>query len=423
MPNKNGTYKKTVLDGGVRVISEKMPGLRSVAIGLWVENGSRFETDSEAGISHFIEHMFFKGTEKRTSHDISREIESVGGMLNAFTSREYTCYYCKVVDEHLGRAVDLLSDMFLHSAYKEEDIEKERGVIIQEIKMYEDTPDDYVHDIFYNCMFNDHPLGRPVIGSVDTVKSFKRKNFLDYLERQYHPQRVIVAAAGNVDHEQLVEMVAKELAVSKPALPEAEKHEYKPIKQKEIFNKDSEQAHIVLGMRGPHYTDLDRHPYFCMNIELGHGMSSRLFQEVREKRGLVYSIHSWLSMYRDNGFLGVYAGTSPEKAQEVVDLVALEIKKIRNEPLTETQLSEGKEQIRGNLLISAESTDNRMTRLARNEIYFGEFIPYETVLADLDRVTVNGVQETVQRRFDFDQVVLAVVGPLEDDDLNLDSFK
>jgi predicted Zn-dependent peptidase len=387
-------FNKTVLANGLRVVSREMPGTRSVSLGIWVENGSRHETRRQNGISHFIEHLFFKGTEQRSAARIAEEMDSVGGVLNAFTAKEYTCYYAKVLDENLPLAIDLLSDIFLNSVFDSEEIERERQVILQEISQSEDTPDDYVHDLFSLDFFADHPLGRPICGDAETVKALGRDDFLAFVRERYLPGRVIVSAAGNLKHEYLAEEIGRRLG----SIQRAHSRDGEagvPQLRKGVFQhaKKLEQAHLCFGVAAVHQSDPRRYVAYVLNTLLGGGMSSRLFQEIREKRGRVYSVYSFLASYRDVGYLGVYAGTSVEWGEEVVELVIDEIKKLAAGEVRAEEIERTRNQLVGNMILGLESSDSWMRDIAKDEIYYGRAIPLDDVIRDVRAVTRDQVIE------------------------------
>ncbi|HUK41086.1 MAG TPA: pitrilysin family protein, partial [Candidatus Acidoferrales bacterium] len=356
-------FAKTVLDNGIRIVSHEMPDHRSASLGIWVENGSRHESAEENGISHFIEHLLFKGTERRTAAQIAEEMDAVGGVLNAFTSKEHTCYYAKVLDENLPLAVDLLTDIFLHSIFDSEEIERERSVILQEISQTEDTPDDYVHDLFSVDFYDSHPLARPICGTVETVTSFGRKDFLSFFKSRYRPRRVIVSAAGHLRHGELVREMAQRLGRvtdgdGKRALTDPLEGETAPQVRSGIFHhsKTLEQVHLCLGGAGIHQSHPKRYVAYVLNTILGGGMSSRLFQEIREKRGKAYSVYSFMSTYRDVGYLGVYAGTSMESVEEVVDLILKELKSLAAGNVKDEEIRRTQGQLVGSMMLGLEST-------------------------------------------------------------------
>jgi len=404
-------YQKTVLDNGLRVVTEKIPYLRSVSIGVWVITGSRDEQPQENGISHFIEHLLFKGTERRTAFDIAKEIDSVGGTLNAFTGREYTCYYAKVIDQNLPLAIDLLSDIFLHSLMDLKDVEKERMVILQEIKMVEDTPDDYIHDLFNRACWGDHPLGFPIYGTSELVQSFRRDQLHRFFKDNYPPDRIVVCAAGNLEHRQVVDMIERTFGKISKSEKARERSKPDPISTTNIRKRDLEQVHFCLGTRGLQYNHSLRFASYILNTILGGGMSSRLFQEIRENRGLAYSVYSYLPTYIDSGLVVVYAGTNEDSFQEVIELVLNEFDHLKKEPLKNEELETAKEQLKGNLLLSLESSDNLMTRLAKNEIYFQSYLPVGKILKGIDEVKEETVRQLANEIFDERLFCLTVLGP------------
>jgi len=406
-------YQKTLLKNGIKVITERIPYLKSVSIGIWAINGSRDEQVQENGISHFIEHLLFKGTERRTAFDIAKEIDSVGGTLNAFTGREYTCFYAKVIDKNLPLAIDLLSDIFLHPLMEPGDVEKERMVILQEIKMVEDTPDDYVHDLFNHAFWGDHPLGFPICGSAEGVQSFTRDQIYQFFKRSYPPHRIIVCAAGNLRHEEVVRQIGETFGRIPPSDFTNERSMPQAISTTNVRKRDLEQVHICLGTKGLQYNHSLRFASYVLNTILGGGMSSRLFQEIRENRGLAYSVYSYLPAYMDTGLFVVYAGTSEDSYQEVIDLILREFKRIRGEVFKDGELETAKEHLKGNLLLSLESSDSLMTRLAKNEIYFGSYFPVEEILAGLDGVREEDVHGLAVDLFNDRYFCLTMLGPMD----------
>jgi predicted Zn-dependent peptidase len=413
-------FAKTVLDNGIRVVSNEMHDHRSVSLGIWVENGSRHESAPQNGISHFIEHLLFKGTERRSAAQIAEEMDAVGGVLNAFTSKEQTCYYAKVLDENLPLAIDLLTDIFLHSSFDADEIERERSVILQEMSQSEDTPDDYVHDLFSLDFFKDHPIGRPICGRQETVNRFQRDDFVDFFKTRYRPSRVIVAAAGNFRHDHLVsEMTARLGMVGDGNEPIAAllDGERKPAMASGIYphSKELEQVHLCLGMAGVAQADSRRYPAYVLNTLLGGGMSSRLFQEIREKRGKAYSVYSFSSSYKDVGYLGVYAGTSIESAEEVVDLVVKELRKLAAGEITEEELARTRGQLVGGMMLGLESTDSWMSHIARNEIYFGKTVTTEEICQRIRAVSRDDVIQLADSLFHPEEMTLTLLGDFADD--------
>lgn len=407
---------KSILDNGIRVITEQIPTAHSVSVGFWVENGSRHERASQNGISHFIEHMLFKGTESRSAQGIAKEIDSVGGVLNAFTSREFSCYYAKVLAKKLPLAIDLLSDIVLNSIFDLDEIEKERRVILQEIHMVEDTPDDHIHDLFCQTFWTDHPLGLSILGTEDTVGSLSRADLLAYLGERYSGKNILICAAGDLEHEQIVEYIEKAFRQVAPGggSPLCTLPEYR--RRIDVVEKDLEQVHICLGTRSLPQNHPNRFASYLLNAILGGSMSSRLFQIVREERGLAYSIYSYLNCHSDAGALVVSSGTSPDDAPHLVGIVLKELQRIRTELVTEEELQSAKEQLKGNLLLSMESTDNRMTRLAKNEIYLGHHLSLKEVLRNIDRVSREGILKLSEFIFQDDYLNLQMVGRVREGD-------
>jgi predicted Zn-dependent peptidase len=416
---------KTVLDNGIRVIAEQMPGSRSATLGIWVENGSRHETPSTSGISHFIEHLLFKGTERRSAAQIAEEMDSVGGVLNAFTGKEYTCYYAKVLDENLALAIDLLADIFIHSVFEREEIERERSVILQEISQVEDTPDDYVHELFSADYFRDHALGRPICGQAATVTSFQRDDFINFWRDRYLPSRVIVAAAGHLEPAELFQQMARSLGkVDGPRLaPKAEGSAAgsKPARQSGVFkhSKPLEQVHLCLGLDGIQQAHPARYVFYVLNTILGGGMSSRLFQEIREKRGKVYSIYSFQSAYQDVGYLGVYAGTSLEWAEEVVELVVKEMRRIAGGDLGESEVERARNQLVGSTMLGLESSDSWMGHIAKNELYFSRAVSLDEIAQGIRAVSRDEVVELANSLFQPNAMTLTILGDLAKKDLDI----
>ncbi len=405
-------FRKDRLPNGIVVLTERMPHVKSAAVGLWVRVGSRDEADPRAGISHFIEHMLFKGTERRSAEDIAKAIDAVGGTLDAFTSRESTCFYAKVLGEHLSLAVDLVTDLLLRPRLDPEDIERERQVVLQEIKMVEDDPGDLVHDLFAGALWGAHSLGRPVLGSRETLEAIDRKDIRAHLRDFYQPDRVILAAAGDVEHAHLMDLLASATrGWEGRALPT---NTATPVARTAVCRdgRDSAQVHLCLGVEGLPYAHPDRYALFLLNAILGSSMSSRLFQEVREKRGLAYSIYSYQQSYRDVGLFVVYAGTAPESYRQVLDLVWGECRRLRDAPMDVDEFRRAKEQLKGNLLLGLESTNNRMTRLAKMELYFGRYFDLDEIIRGIEAVTLEGFRDLTARLFGADAYALTTIGPV-----------
>jgi predicted Zn-dependent peptidase len=414
-------YRKALLENGIKVITEEIPYLKSVSIGVWALSGSRDEQPLENGISHFIEHLLFKGTERRTAFDIAKEIDSVGGTLNAFTGREYTCFYAKVIDKNLRLAIDLLSDIFLHPLIEPNDVEKERMVILQEIRMVEDTPDDYIHDLFNHVCWGDHPLGFPICGTAELVQSFSREQIYQFFRKNYPPDRIIICAAGNLLHQEVVNQIERTFGRIPKSNFSKERSRPVPISTTNIWKRELEQVHICLGTKGLPYHHSLRFASYALNTILGGGMSSRLFQEIRENRGLAYSVYSYLPAYIDTGLFVVYAGTSENSYQEVIDLILKEFKRVKTDSFRNGELETAKEHLKGNLLLSLESSDGLMTRLAKNEIYFDAYIPVEQILAGIDGVKEEEVRYLASELFDDRYFCLTMLGPIDGDGPRLEN--
>jgi predicted Zn-dependent peptidase len=405
--------QKSVLSNGVRVLTEAMPQMVSATIGIWVENGSRYEEPHQNGVSHFIEHLLFKGTKRRTAAQIAEEIDAVGGVLNAFTGKEYTCYYAKTLGEDLSMATALLADLFLESVFDPDEINRERQVVLQEISQAEDTPDDFIHDLFNLHFWRGHPLALPIFGSVESVNAINREALVSLMAERYRARRVFIAAAGAVDHRRLVAECERLFAMIEgdgstgPISP--------PKHRVMVLNhpKDLEQAHLCIGSPGISQVAPLRYAAYVMNTALGGGMSSRLFQEVREKRGRVYSIYSFMSAFLDCGYFAIYAGTNPQWVDEVLEVTLKEVAKLGREGLKPSELERAKSQLKGNMLLGMESTDSRMNRLARNEIYFRRDIPLEEIARAIEKVTNEQVVELASGSFRPDQMGLVMLGDLK----------
>ena len=406
--------EKTTLDNGIRIVSKKIPYVRSISMGVWVNAGARDENPAENGLSHFIEHMIFKGTEKRSAYMIAKEFDAIGGQSNAFTTMENTCYYAKVMDCHLDTMTDILLDIFLNSLFDPEEVERERTVILQEIGMMEDTPDDYVHTLAASTFWGDHPLGRSVLGTRENLLQFDEERLKGFFRRFYQPDRIVVSAAGNIEHGRLVELIGPALSAIKPGNGFPERLPPAGRTLADSHFRKLEQTHICLGTKGLSITDPKRFDFSIMNTIMGGNMSSRLFQEIRERQGLAYSVYSFTSSYVDCGMFGVYVGVAPERALEATVLIFKELKNFKEKPVDESELADAKEFTKGNLLLAAESVDNQMVRLAQNEIHFGEFIPLDFVVEKIDAVTAEGVRDLANRLFDPRQMALTLLGPVKD---------
>lgn len=406
-------YNRDVLPNGVRVVTERITYVQSVSLGIWIGAGSRHETDAQAGISHFIEHMMFKGTHRRSARDIAEALDAVGGRMNAFTDKEYTCYYAKVLSEHLPLAFDVLSDMLLNSRLDEEEVERERNVVLEEIKRHDDSPEDLIHDIFAQALWPGHPLGRPVIGTPEVVASFQADQLRQFMDRWYTPDAIVVAAAGNVQHAQVVELADRYLGGLSGSTPSVQLTVPQAQPGHTHVTRTTEQVHICVGTAGLPFDSEDRYAMAVLDTAYGGGMSSRLFQEIRESRGLVYSIGSYSSSYRQAGLFAVYAGTSRETAGEVMRLVAEEEARLRTDGITAEELERAKMQIRGSLLLGLESMSTRMTRLGKSELYFGRIITVDEVLAGVQAVTLDDVQRLAAKLLQDGRHTVAAIGPAE----------
>ncbi|HEV2176348.1 MAG TPA: pitrilysin family protein [Terriglobia bacterium] len=405
--------KKDVLSNGLTIITEGMPAVRSVSIGVWVRTGSRRERQSENGVTHFLEHMVFKGTKNRTAEQIARSADSIGGHLDAFTAKECTSFSIKVLDEHVPRAFEVLADLVKNPLLRDQDVNKESQVIQEEIKMVEDTPDDLVHEIFTQSYWRGHSLGRPILGTRQTVSSFNRQGISRYFRHHYTPRNMLITAAGNLEHAPVVDLVAKEFAgaAAGPELP----REKAPVPHPEIrhrHKKNLEQVHICAGTPAYPQAHEKRFAAYILNTVLGGGMSSRLFQNIREKRGLAYAVFSGLNTYRDAGCLSVYAGTATANARTVVQLISEEFGRLKSTLLPEEELQRAKDYLKGSTLLSLESTMSRMSNLARQEMYFGRYISLDEIAQCVDAVTAEDVRGVARELLDAKKIALTVLGPL-----------
>jgi predicted Zn-dependent peptidase len=390
-------HRKTILPNGIRLVTEWIPHVRSVAIGVWVNTGSRDEPADRVGISHFIEHLVFKGTESRSAEDIARAVDSVGGQMDAFTTKEHTCFYVTVLDEHVPLAADLLADVLLHPRFDDGDIEREKMVVLQEFGMVEDTPDDVIHDLFAERIWPQHPLGRPILGDRKVVQTLDRETILHYFRGEYCPERITIAAAGHVRHEQLVDLLGSRFLDFRQSCPTRLTDRPVLTTCLDLVERPLEQVHFVLGGPGLQQDARERYAVLILNTIFGGSMSSRLFQVVREREGLVYSIHSGNAAFRDSGLFYVYAGTEPAHFRRVVDLTLREFRVLRAEGVMADELRLAKDHLKGSLMLSLESTSSRMTRIAKQELYFGRAFTLDEILADIERVTIADVKALGER--------------------------
>ena len=405
--------RRQVLPHGLIVITEQMQHIRSASIGIWLETGSRDEDAHWNGISHFIEHMVFKGTKHRTAEEIARQVDSIGGNMDAFTAKECICFNVKVLDEHVPIALEILSDLVLHPVFDSQDITRERGVILEEIKMDQDNPDYLVHEIFTQNFWKDHPLGRPILGTKETVKRFERQPVLDAYGHHFSPGNIIVSAAGNLDHDRFVELVIQHFEHMKPVKNGLHSAVPKVVPRIVLRNKKAlEQVQLCIGVPSYAIAHEKRHASYILNTLLGGGMSSRLFQNIRERQGLAYSIYSDLNPYRDTGCLAVYAGTSRESAAKVVQSVVSEFRKLKAEPVPEEELRRSKDQLKGSLMLSLESSTARMSNLARQEMYFDRFYDLDELIEKIEAVTTEDLQSLANEFFHTELIAVTALGNL-----------
>ena len=404
-------YQKTVLPNGVRIITEEIEHVRSAAIGIWVGAGSRDEREGYEGISHFMEHMFFKGTERRTARALAESLEAVGGQLNAFTTKEYTCYYVRVLDEDLDLAIDVLSDMFFHSLFDEMEIEKEKNVVIEEIKMYEDSPDELIHDIFSEHVWNEHPLGKPILGTEESIRALSRDKIMQFLSEHYAPDNVVIAVAGKIKHEDVVAKLSDQFGTFRRGGRRVLEGTPIGLTVEHYQKKDTEQMHILLGVPGLGQDDDDIYAMHIFNNILGGGLSSRLFQKIREQRGLAYSVYSYHATYVDTGLFAIYAGTSPKNTKKVIECILQELKEIKQQDITEGELVRTKAQIKGGLYLGLEAVSSRMSRLGKTELTYNRVLSPEEVIEKLEKVTLEDVSRLIGRLWQREKISIMTLGP------------
>ena len=408
---------RDVLPNGLRLLTERMPHVRSVSVGVWLARGSRHEPREHAGIAHFVEHMLFKGTATRSAEDIAQAIDSIGGQMDAFTAKEYASYYIKVLDEHLPVALEVLADIVMRPAFAPEDIEREKKVVLEEIKMVEDTPDDLVHELFAESFWEAHPLGRPILGTPETVEALSADVLRRYFSRAYAAPNLIIAAVGNIEHAQVRDLIAKTfecLPTETDPLTDAPPNVVPRVITR---NKELEQSHICLGAAGYRQDHEDRHASYALNTVLGGSMSSRLFQNVREKRGLAYAVFSGLSAYRDAGSVTVYAGCSNDVVGELIDVVVAELRRLKDEALPDAELRRAKDHLKGSLMLNLESTSSRMSHLARTEIYFDRHEALDEILTAVEAVTTEDVLRVSRDLFASGSLAATVLGSVNGLDL------
>ncbi len=405
--------KKTVLPNGIRIVSKKMAHVRSVSMGVWVDVGARDESEHQSGLSHFIEHMIFKGTARRSAYQIAKEFDAIGGHTNAFTSMENTCYHAKVMDSHLTTMVEILSDIFLNSAFDPQEVERERPVILQEIGMVEDSPEEYLHVLAGQNYWGDHPLGRSILGSREHIAAYSADTIREFFHRFYHPERIIVAVAGNVEHERIVELIGPSFATIHNGQPLPERTVPRVQPKNQTHKRRLEQVHLCLTAPGISITDPRRFAFSLLNAILGGNMSSRLFQEIREKRGLAYSVYSFMMSHVDTGMFGVYAGVGAPNVSQTMELIRQGLERLIQAPVSAEELRDAKEYTKGNLLLSDEGVDNQMVRIAQNEIHFGRYIPLDDVVKKIDAVQAEEIQSLARDLFQPEQSAWTLLGPVK----------
>lgn len=405
-PQDPPLYRKTALSNGLRIVTERIPNIRSASVGVWVDVGSRDEAPETNGITHFIEHMVFKGTTHRSMREISRSIESVGGYMNAFTSKEHTCFYARVLDNHTKLALDVLSDLVLNAKFPEKELEKEKGVVIEELRNAEDDPDDIIHDYLEKSLYGGHPMGFPVIGTEGNLRAFRRSDLMAHRKKFYVPGRMVVAAAGNVRHEEIVawseRLFARASNGGRTSEPGRQKPNGKRAERTEV-QKPIQQAHLALGTTTFSIRSRQRYHLLVLNTLLGDGMSSRLFQNIRERYGFAYSVYSFASLLSDTGSFGIYVGTDKAHVGACEDLVLKELQKLRARPVSRAELQRTKEQLKGSMMLSLENIPSRMMRLGTSELYFQEYTPLDSILQEIDRVTAEDLQTLAEGLFREDR--------------------
>lgn len=405
--------QREVLPNGVRIITENITYVQSVALGIWVGVGARDETDNLRGVSHVIEHMLFKGTPTRTAQQIADEIDSVGGDINAFTSKEATCYYVRMLSEHVPLALDVLSDMFLNSLIEPEELAREENVILEEIKRRDDEPDDLVHDLFAETLWPSHVLGKAIIGTPETVSSFRQNDLKDYMARRYTPDTIVISAAGNLNHDEIVEMVRLRFSHLTGNKSDWRVPDTSPVAVPETayIEKAIEQVNLVIGTQGYSQLSDEKYALSLLDNVLGGSMSSRLFQEIREKRGLAYSIGSYSQSFREGGYFAVYSGTSATTAEQVIELVKAEFANVRKNNITQRELDRAKNQFRGSIVMGQESMNSRMMRMGRNELTYDRVLPIDEIMGKINAVTLDDVARVTHHLFGDDAFAMATVGP------------
>lgn len=407
-------YKKFKLKNGIRVVFEQIPYVKSVALGIWIKTGSMNEMPDNNGISHFIEHMLFKGTEKRSASVIAESFDNIGGQINAFTGKECTCYYAKTLNEHVDLVIDILSDMLFHSTFTKKDINVERKVIIEEIGMYEDSPEELVHDVLSETVWAGSTIGYPILGTIKSLKGINRNKLLDYIVKNYTPDNTVIAVAGNLDDKRLVEMLEENFGEWLPetnVIRDINTVEFKP--DISIREKETEQVHLCIGFEGIKNGDDKLYPLLAVNNIFGGSMSSRLFQKIREKKGFAYSIYSYPTTYNDAGLLAIYAGMKPEHLNKVIDLIHSEVKLLLKNGITPQELEKSKEQLKGNYILGLESTGSRMNSIGKSELLLGYINTPDEILEKINKITMNDIDEIIKNVFKPDSKGISIVGSIK----------
>jgi len=407
-------HRKSALDNGIRIVSESIPHVRSVSLGVWADVGSRDENRGQNGISHFLEHMVFKGTKKRSVREIAQSLESLGGYLNAFTTKEQTCFYARVLDTNVVEAMDVLSDLVLHATFKEQELEKEKLVVIEELKNAEDDPEDIIHDYFEKALFPEHSLGYPIIGTEENLRRFRREDLITHVSHHYHPTRIVIAAAGHVDHDRLVKLSQRYFGHFKfgslqRKRPPGPTRVLRPSKAE--YPRPINQAHVCLGTVGYHIHHKDRYPLLLLNALLGEGMSSRLYQTIREKHGFAYSVYSFVNLLSDTGLFGTYIGTDKKNVPAAIDLVYKELEKLKTKRVSNSEMARTKSQIKGTMMLGLENMSSRMMRLGSTELYFESYVSLDSILKKVDAVTPESVMRVASDLFSEERFSTVIIRP------------
>lgn len=415
-------YHKEIMDNGVTVIAEDIPHVRSASIGVWVKSGARDELAETSGYSHFVEHMCFKGTAKRNAKQIAEALDSVGGQIDAFTSKEHTCYFARVLDQHINLAWDVLSDIFLNAIFENEEIEKEIKIVIDEINLYEDTPDEKTNELFVKTLWQGHCLGQSILGESKNINEIKRERLIDFLHRKYTPDKIVVAVAGNIKWNHILKLVENSFGrIRGKSEPETET--LPALSPRTVMEeRDLEQVHFCFGTRGLHRTHKERYSLYIINAILGGSMSSRLFQEIREKRALAYAIYSYQSSFKEAGLFAVYGGTNPKNFSTIVDVVLEEFRKIKAQRVPDEELRRAKEQLKGNFMLGLESTSNRMSRIARLEMSFNKIFSLDETINSIEMVNQKSIQSVANEIFDNNALTLVYLYPKNGAPLSFDNI-